>query len=35
MLKNIDQVGLRGRNMVNIHKSLTALHGWDKLGSDC
>jgi len=31
MLTNIDQGGLRGRNMVNIHIPLTALLGWDSL----
>jgi len=35
MLKNIDQRGQRGRNMVDIHNPLTALLGWDKLSSDC
>jgi len=35
MLTNIDQWGLRGRSMVNIHNQLTALFGWDKLSSDC
>jgi len=35
MLTNIDQGALRGHNMVNIHKQLTALRGWDKLSSDC
>jgi len=35
MLTNIDQGGLRGRSMVNIHKPQTALLGWDKLSSDC
>jgi len=35
ILTNIDQGGLRGRKMVNIHIPLTALHGWDKRSSDC
>jgi len=35
MLTNIDQGGLRGRHMVNIHNQLTALLDWDKLSSDC
>jgi len=35
MLTNIDQGGLRGRNIVNIHNPLTALLRWDKLSSDC
>jgi len=34
MLTNIDQGGLRERNMVNIHNPLTALLCWDKLSSD-
>jgi len=35
MLTNLDQGGVRGRNMVNIHIPLTALLGWDKLSGDC
>jgi len=35
MLTNIDQGGLRGRNMLNIRNPVTALPGWDKLSSDC
>jgi len=34
MLTNLDQAGLRGRTMVNIHNPLSALNGWDKLSSD-
>jgi len=35
MLTNTEQGGLHERKMVNTHKSLTALLGWDKLSSDC
>jgi len=35
MLTNVDQGGLRDRNMVNIHNPLTALPSWVKLSSDC
>jgi len=35
MLPNIDQGGLRGRNIININNPLTAPLGWDKLSSDC
>jgi len=35
MLTNIDQGGLHGRNMLNIHNPLTALLCRDKLSSDC
>jgi len=35
MLTNINQGGLRARNMVNIQKPLIALLGWNKLSSDC
>jgi len=35
MLTNIDQGGLRERNIVNIHNLLTALLRWDKLSNDC
>jgi len=35
MLTNIDQGGLRGRNMVNILNPLIVLLGWDKLSNDC
>ena len=34
MLPNIDEGGLRGRNIINIHNPLTELLGWDKLSSD-
>jgi len=34
MLTNIDQGGLRERNMDNIHNPLTAVPCWDKLCSD-
>jgi len=31
MLTNIDQGGLHGRNIVNIHNPLTALLRWGSL----
>jgi len=31
----LNQEGLRGRNMINIHIPQTALLCWDKLSSDC
>jgi len=34
-LTNIYQGGLRGCDVVNIYKPLTALLGWDMLSSDC